>query len=89
MVSEDFRKQMQGFGLTTANIFYHMPDHPGLLQSFVWQHYDLHPVFPELRKFLDFWRRELEGELHSVTVSHCGLIKPSDFRAVGREFNLH
>lgn len=89
MVSEDFRKQMQGFGLTTAHILYRMPDHPGLLQSFIWQNHDLHPVFPELRKFLDFWRRELEGALHSVTVSHCGLIKPSEFRAVGQEFHLH
>jgi len=89
MVSEDFRKQMQGFGLTTAHILYRMPDHPSLLQSFIWQNHDLRPDFPELRKFLDFWRRELEGALHSVTVSHCGLIKPSEFRAVGREFYLH
>jgi uncharacterized protein Usg len=89
MVSEDFRKQMQGFGLTTANILYRMPDHPGLLQSFIWQNHDLHPAFPELRKFLDFWRRELEGALHSVQVSHCGLIKPAEFVAVGQEFYLH
>ncbi len=89
MVSEDFRKQMQGFGLTTANILYRMPDHPGLLQTFIWQTNDLYPAYPELRKFLDFWRRELEGVLHSVTVSHCGLIKPREFRAVGQEFYLH
>lgn len=89
MVSEGFAKQMRGFGLTTANILYRMPDHPGLLQSFVWQNHDLHPVFPELRKFLDFWARELEGALHSVTVSHCGLIEPREFRALGAEFRLH
>ena len=89
MVSEDFAKQMQGFGLTTANILYHMPDHPGLLQTFIWQKHDLHPEYPELRKFLEFWMREIEGPLHSVTVSHCGLIKPAEFRAVGAEFRLH
>jgi uncharacterized protein Usg len=89
MVSEDFRKQMLGFGLTTANILYRMPDHPGVLQSFIWQNHDLHPLFPELRKFLDFWRRELEGALHSVQVSHCGLIKPVEFVSVGQEFHLH
>jgi uncharacterized protein Usg len=43
MVSADFRRQLEGFGLTTANILYRMPDHPGLLQSFIWQRYDLHP----------------------------------------------
>jgi len=89
MVSNDFRLQMQGFGLTTANIFYRMPDHPSFLQNFVWQNHDLHPDFPELNKFLDFWRRELEGVLHSVVVSHCGLIKPAEFRAVNGEFRLH
>ncbi len=89
MVSSDFRLQMQGFGLTTANIFYRMPDHPGLLQSYVWQQHDLHPEFPELRKFLDFWTRELDGVLHSVVVAHCGLIKPAEFRSVNGEFRLH
>lgn len=88
-VSEDFRRQLQGFGLTTANILYRLPDHPSLLQSYLWQNHDLHPHFPELRKFLDFWTRELEGVLHSVVVSHCGLIKPAEFRAVGGEFRLN
>ncbi len=89
MVSSDFRRLMQGFGLTTAHIFYRMPDHPALLQSFVWQQHDLHPHFPELHKFLDFWKRELDGALHSVIVAHCGLIKPSEFHTVDGEFHLN
>jgi uncharacterized protein Usg len=89
MLSNDFRRQMQGFGLTTANIFYRIPDYPSCLQSFIWQNHDLHPHFPELTKFLEFWKRELEGTLHSVVVSHCGLIKPAEFRAVNGEFQLH
>ena len=79
MVSNDFRRQMHGFGLTTANIFYRLPDHPAVLQSYIWQNHDLHPHFPELRKFLDFWKRELEGALHSVIVSHCGSSSPRSF----------
>src|SRR5215469_12064811 len=35
MVSQDFRKQLEGYGLTTANILYRRPDHPWLLQSYV------------------------------------------------------
>jgi uncharacterized protein Usg len=89
MVLVDFRRQLEGFGLTTANILYRMPDHPGILQSFIWQRYDLHPHFPELRKFLDFWSRELDGLLHSVTVAHAGLIKPAEFKAVTGEFLLN
>ena len=89
MVSSDFRRQLAGFGLTTANILYRLPDHPDILQSYIWQQHDLHPCFPELRKFLDFWTREIQGALHSVQVAHCRLIKPAEFRAVDGEFRLH
>ena len=58
MASAEFRRQLEGYGLTTANILYRMPDHPGILQNYIWQQHDLHPHFPELRRFLDFWARE-------------------------------
>ncbi len=89
MIAGEFRKQLQGFGLTTANILYRMPDHPAVLQSYVWQAYDLEPLFPELRKFLDFWKRELEGPLHSVQVAHRRLIAAREVRTVTAEFRLH
>ncbi|MGA0595445.1 usg protein [Enterovirga sp. CN4-39] len=89
MVSEDFIRQLQGYGLTTARILYGMPDHPRVLQTFVWQQYDLAPSFPVLNKFLAFWQRELEGPLHSVEIAHAGLIKPASFRAVNGELTLH
>jgi uncharacterized protein Usg len=88
MASADFRKQLQGYGLTTADILYHLPDHPGLLQRFVWQRYDLHPHYPELQRFLDFWRASLDGPLHSVRVAHAHLIKPAEWRHVNDEFRL-
>ncbi len=28
--------RIQGYRLTTAEILYHLPDHPSLLQSFTW-----------------------------------------------------
>ncbi len=89
MVSRDFRRQLEGYGLTTANILYHLPDHPGILQTYIWQEYDLQPSFPELRRFLDFWTKSLEGMLHSVTVAHAQLIRPAEFRSIGGEFRLN
>lgn len=88
-VSSDFVKQLSGYGLTTAQILYRMPDHPSFLQTYLWQHYDLCPHFPELNRFLDFWKRELEGPLHSVTVAHARLIKPAELRAVDGIFRLN
>ena len=89
MVSRDFILQLQGYGLTTAEIRYRLPDHPALLQTYVWQAYDVAPAFPTLQGFLDFWRRELEGPLHSVRVAHQRLIKPSEWRAVDGVIRVH
>ena len=88
-VSKDFEKQVQGYGLTTAHILYRRPDHHWLLQSYVWQAYDLFPKFPALRDFLAFWEETLEGPLFSVTVAHSKLIKPAELRAVDGVFRLH
>jgi uncharacterized protein Usg len=87
--SEDFKKQVEGYGLTTAHILYRRPDHHWLLQSYVWQAYDLFPKFPELQRFLQFWQDRLEGPLHSVQVAHSRLIKPAELKAIGGEFRLH
>jgi uncharacterized protein Usg len=89
MVSNTFKKQLSGYGLTTANILYRRPDHPWLLQTYVWQAYDLCPSFPELQRFLAFWRKSLEGDLHTVTVTHSRMIKPAELRAIDGVFRLH
>lgn len=77
-----FLAQMAGYGLTTVQIHYHMPDHRSLLQQFVMQQYDVAPQFPELDRFLAFWRLEIDAVLHSVRVAHKHLIGPQEWRAV-------
>ena len=89
MVSKDFWLSLNGYGLTTAEIHYRFPDHPSLLQQFIWQEYDIAPLFPVLQKFLDFWQRELDGPLHSVRVAHNHLIRPAEWKAVNGVFQLH
>lgn len=89
MADRNFQAQLAGFSLTTAEILYRLPDHPSLLQSFIWQEYDVHPRFPRLKGFLDFWSANLEGKLYKVTVAHKGLISPAELRLVGGEFSVH
>jgi len=81
-------RQLKNYRLTTAEILYHMPDHPKLLQSYIWQDLDLSPEFPVLRKFLDFWHRSLEGRLHSVRVASCGIVHPGNVQTP-LELRLH
>ncbi len=86
---DDFRKQLEDYRLTTAEILYHLPDYPELLQAFIWQDLDIAPRFPILAKFLKFWEKNLDGKLHSVKVSSCGLIRPAEFRYAGALVTIH
>jgi uncharacterized protein Usg len=81
--------QLKDYRLTTAEILYHLPDHPGILQTFVWQDLDIAPEYPVLRKFLDFWDREIEGPLHSVRVASASLVRPGSVRHPKAYLRLH
>lgn len=82
MVDSDFQRQMQGYGLTTVQVHFWMPDHKSLIQQLVFQQYDIAPKYPRLGQFLDFWRTDIEAVLHSVCVAHQNLIGPSEWQAV-------
>lgn len=77
MTKPDLKHMLSNHRLTTAEILYHFPDHPSLLQTYLWQEMDIPPKFPILLKFIDFWERKLEGKLHSITVTNTELIQPT------------
>jgi len=93
MASLDGRSEtelmLRGYGLTTAEFFYRIPDYRNVLNTFVWQHYDLAPDYPELFRFIEFWQEKIEGPLHSVRFTHRKLISPGEWRNVVGEFRLH
>ena len=76
-----FVRQLDGYRLATAEILYHLPDHPKLLQTYVWQDYDIAPGFPVLKRFLDFWTRSLDGKLHSVRLGGRRVVSASEIAA--------
>ncbi len=82
-------QQLRNYRLTTAEILYHLPDHPGLLQTYIWQDLDLAPRFPQLQRFLGFWSREIEGKLHSIRVAGCDLIQPGRLAHANHVMTLH
>jgi uncharacterized protein Usg len=81
VVSKDFRKQVLGYGLTTAEIVYRRPDRHWLLQTYVWQDYDMFPNFPALKDFLAFWEKSLEGPLFA---HRCAFQAHQASRTAGR-----
>ena len=89
MVDKDFVAQLKGFSLTTAEILYRMPDYPSLVQSFIWQEYDMVPRYPRLSAFLDYWTRNIEGRLHRVRVAHVGLVSPAELKMIDEIGRAH
>ncbi len=86
---QDIEKLLDNYQLTTANIFYHLPDHPSLIQTYLWQELDVNPDFPKLSHFLNFWEKSLDGKLHSVEIVQCKLLQISDFNLIDGEYVLH
>ncbi len=85
----ELRRQLAGHRLTTAEIVYRLPDHPALLQTYVWQGLDLAPRYPRLHRFLRFWEDNLEGALHLVRVASVRAVRPAEFRFVNGQLRLH
>ena len=79
---------IKSYRLTTAEIYYHLPDYPELLQSYIWQEYDYAPKFPVLHGFLDLWTNNIEGKIHSVYVAKKELVSAGDARYGHHVFTL-
>ena len=89
MKSTELELMLAGHGLTTAHIYYRMPDFRCVLQTYLWQSYDIAPDFPKLHGFLEFWEAELDGPLHMVQYCHKRLIGPGEWRKIDGEILLH
>jgi uncharacterized protein Usg len=82
MSSEEMALRLRGWRLATAEVLYYLPDHPSLLQSFIWQTLDLAPTYPRIHKFLDYWRAEIEAVIHSVRLASGETLAPAPIRRV-------
>jgi uncharacterized protein Usg len=89
MSRQDLARMLDGYGLTTAEFFYRMPDHRNVLNTFLWQDFDLAPDYPRLFRFIEFWQKDIEGPLHSVRFNHRREIGPGRWRNVVGEITLH
>ena len=89
MAQSETELMLKGYGLTTAEVLYRMPDYTNVLNTFVWQDYDLAPDHPKLFDFIAFWQDKIEGPLHSVRFSHRKMVRAGEWRHVPGEFYLN
>ncbi|MBI1360795.1 MAG: Usg family protein [Alphaproteobacteria bacterium] len=88
-MASEFEQRLQGARLLTAEVLYWMPDHPKLLQSFLWQTLDVAPRFPRLTRFLDHWRTEIDAVIHKVLVCQSGDLGPPRVLTPDAAYRLH
>jgi len=88
-MASGFELELKGYRLTTAEILYHLPDYPTLLQSFILQKYDLSPEFRVITGFLDYWEREIEARIHSVRLAAADLMSGGEMHYADGRFTLH
>jgi uncharacterized protein Usg len=88
-VQDELKLQLAGYSLVAARIIYHMPDHPNILQEYIWQEYDCAPEFPKLKKFCDFWQKNLDGKIKEVLVTYRTMIGASEIKVLDDVFNIN
>lgn len=54
--------------LVTVDVFYYIPDHPLLLQEFLWQTNDEWPSIPRVHRFLNYWHYNIDATINEVFV---------------------
>lgn len=88
MQDRDRELAFRDYRLTTAEILYRLPDHPDLLQTYIWQDYDLAPRWPVLNRFLAFWQKHLDGKLYKVRVATAEPLRLPAWRSPGLFFSI-
>ena len=88
-MDKEFELRIQGYHMTMAEVVYHLPDHPHILQSFIWQTLDKAPKFPRIQRFLGYWVMNIDGVLHSVRLSHAELVQPQEIFFAKAHYKLH
>ena len=89
MRGKETEVMLKGYGLTTADLFCRSPDERNVINSFVWQNYDLAPDCPQLFRFIEFRQEKIDGPLHSGRFTHRNLIGPGEWRNMVGEFRVH
>lgn len=94
MTHHDLVRQLTGWRQTTAEILYRMPDHPTLVQTFLWQdmdrwHDNPQLTYPRLLRFCEWWNATLDGPIVQVRVAGARVVTAGELRHVDAEIRLH
>lgn len=56
--------------LITTNVYYYIPDYPGLVNMFLFQCEDYIPDIPKIHKFLKYWKDNDLAKVQEIIISY-------------------
>ena len=56
--------------LVTTNVYYYIPDYPGLVNMFLFQCEDYVPDIPKINKFLKYWKDNNLAVIKEIIIAH-------------------
>jgi uncharacterized protein Usg len=71
-----------------VDIFYYRPDHPLLIQEFVWGFDDVPPELVRVHQFLNYWKNNIDAVIKEILVG-VNDAAPQRIAAVDYLFNLN
>ena len=72
--------------VATVQVIYFIPDHLHILNEFIWQTEDELPEYPRIKKFLDYWDKNIDGPIKGVYIYDN---KHSNVRVVDRRYSIN
>ena len=54
--------------VATVQVVYYIPDHLHIINEFMWQTEDTLPEYPRIKRFLDYWDKNIDGPIKEVYI---------------------
>ena len=72
--------------VATVQVIYFIPDHLHILNEYIWQTEDELPEYPRIKRFLDYWDKNIDGPIKEVYIYDN---KHSNVRVVDRRYSIN
>ncbi len=74
--------------IATVQVVYYIPDYLHIVNEFAWQTEDTRPYYPRIKRFLDYWDKNIDGPIKETYIYDHDIINPH-VRVVDRRYMLN
>ena len=75
--------------LATVHVVYYIPDYLHIVNEFSWQTEDTRTDYPRIKRFLDYWDKNIAGPIKDVYIIDHDDVNPQEVRHLDRTYMLN